>query len=234
MNITWFGQSCFQITAQRIRKNYSHLNLKSSSGSLTDEGSSAGQAKLVIDPFGSEVGFKIPKLDPDILLLTSKDFDSASIKKEVFLIDEPGEYEVKDIFIKGIPLSGDPEEKKKLTNNIYTIEAEEISICHLGFSKEKELSNGEIEKIGNVDILMVPVGGNSTMDAQAASKIISQIEPRIVIPMCYHIPKLKVKLDKLDNFLKIMGKGAVKSENKFSIKKKNLPKEGTEIVILKP
>ena len=210
MNITWFGQSCFQIITQKGKD---------------------GQVKIVVDPFQSNIGLNMPKLESDILLLTSKNCDSSKIKtKDYFLIDEPGEYDIKDVFVQGISMEANEKEKEeKEATNIYVIETEGIRICHLGSIKEKELKNGQLEKIGDIDILMVPVGEN----AQGASKIVSQVEPRIVIPMSYHIPKIKIKLGKVDNFLKVMGEKSVEPQSKLSIKRKDLPKEGREIVLLK-
>ncbi len=110
------------------------------------------------------------------------------------MIEEPGEYEVKDIFIQGIPSFHDEEEgKKRGQNTIYTIEAEGIRLCHLGDLGQKELNSDQLEKIGDIDILMVPVGGVYTINSKGAAKIISQIEPRLIIPMHYHIPRLKIK-----------------------------------------
>jgi len=210
MNITWFGQSCFQIITQKGKD---------------------GQVKIVVDPFQSNIGLNMPKLESDILLLTSKDCDSSKIKtKDYFLIDEQGEYDIKDVFVQGISMEANEKEKEeKEATNIYVIETEGIRICHLGSIKEKELKNGQLEKIGDIDILMVPVGEN----AQGASKIVSQVEPRIVIPMSYHIPKIKIKLGKVDNFLKVMGEKSVEPQSKLSIKRKDLPKEGREVVLLK-
>lgn len=199
MNITWFGQSCFQITTQKNKDN---------------------SVKIVIDPFGQGIGLTMPKVEADILLLTSKDYDLGRIKnKDYFLINEPGEYDVQDVFVQGI----------ETESSIFVIEIEGMRLCHLGCIQRKELQNEQVEKIGDIDILMVSVGG----DVQAASKIISQIEPKIIIPMCYHIPKLKIRQNKVDDFLKIMGGKSVEPQNKLSIKKKDLPRERKEIIILK-
>jgi len=211
MNKIWFGQSCFQIITARGKDS---------------------SVKIVIDPFQSDIGLNMPKLESDILLFTNKNCDAGKIKtKDYFLIDEPGEYDIKDVFIQGISIEANEEEKgRKEAANIYIIETEGMRLCHLGSIKEKELKNGQLEKIGNVDILLVPVGD----DAQGAAKIVNQIEPRITIPMFYHLPKLKIKLGRVDDFLKVLGgKSSVEPQNKLSIKRKDLPKGGREIIILK-
>jgi len=199
MNITWFGQSCFQIVSPKGKD---------------------GSVKIVIDPLAAETGLTMPKTEADILIFTEKKYSAERIKNsDYFLINEPGEYDIKDVFIQGISVD----------SNIYVLETEGMRLCHLGCIKQKELTSSQVDKIGDIDILMVPVGE----DAQAAFKIVKQIEPRLVIPMCYHIPKIKIKLNKLDDFLKVMGEKTIEPVNKLSIKKKDLPKEGRELVILK-
>jgi L-ascorbate metabolism protein UlaG (beta-lactamase superfamily) len=151
------------------------------------------------------------------------------------LVSGPGEYEVKGVFIQGIPsFHDDKEGKEKGQNTIYVIETEEMRICHLGDLGQKQLTDEQLEKIDSVDILMIPVGGGYTIDSSAAQKIISQIEPLVVIPMHYDIPKLKIKLDDVSNFLKAMGNKSAVPQDKFVVKSSTLPKEGMEIVILQP
>ncbi len=86
----------------------------------------------------------------------------------------------------------------------------------------------------DVDILMIPIGGQFTISSQEAQRIVSQIEPRIVIPMHYELPKLKIKLDDVAKFLKAMGKNSIAPQDKFTIKFSALPKDGTEVVVLQP
>ena len=205
MQITWYGQTCFQIISQRAK----------------DE-----PVKIVIDPLEQGLGLRVPKLEPDILLLTSKSYSYSDIKGKPFLINGPGEYETKGIFLQGILCNGDI--------TIYTIEAEGVRICHLGANSQNDLDNGVLEKIGNIDILMLPVGGGIGLKPQEASKVISQIDPRLIIPMLYQVPKLKQKLEQVDKFLKTMGKKTIEPLAKLSIKKKDLAKEGTEIIVLRP
>lgn len=214
MNIIWHGQSCFQIVSSQSKN---------------------GQATIIIDPFDESLGLKAPKIEADILLMTRKDYEhngSKNIAGNPFIIDGPGEYETKEIFIQGIYVP--PSEKEKIINTIYTIEAEEIKICHLGFFSQKELTDEQVEKIGETDILMIPVGGNDVISPKEAIKIMSQIEPKITIPMYYQIPKLKAKLDGVDKFLKAMGVKKAESLPKLSIKKKNISSEEAKIIILNP
>mgnify|MGYP000465730420 CR=1 FL=1 len=193
---------------------------------------------MVTDPFSNEIGFKLPRVEADVLLVSHQHHDHNNVKGvggNPFLIEGPGEYEIRGIFIQGVPSFHDSKEgKERGRNTIYTIDAEDMRICHLGDLGQKELTPEQLDKIDNVDILMVPVGGTYTVDAKGASGIISQIEPRIVIPMHYKIPKLKIKLEGVDRFLKEMGKKTSEAQQKLLIKKKDLPKEETKIIVLKP
>jgi len=123
---------------------------------------------------------------------------------------------------------------------MYIIEVEGISLCHLD-SVGKEEIDSILDQIGKVDILMVPVGGPHkdgnieihTLNAEQAVNIVGEIEPRIVIPMYYKIPKLEVKLDDVDKFLKAMGAQKTEVLPKLNIKKKDLPNDGTKVILLK-
>ncbi|MBI1866326.1 MAG: MBL fold metallo-hydrolase [Candidatus Staskawiczbacteria bacterium] len=215
--INWAGQSCFQISVSNSRD---HL------------------ADIVIDPFDEEIGLKVPSFSADILLVTHQHHDHNNIKAvkgTPFIISGPGEYEVKEVFIKGVlAFHDDSEGKERGVNTIYTIEAEGLRFCHLGDLGQKQLTDEQLEKIGQIDVLMVPVGGTYTISSLEAPKIISQIDPKIVIPMHYQLPKLNVKLDDVEKFLKAMGKNSIVPQDKFTVKSSTLPKDGMEIIVLQP
>ncbi len=216
MNITWFGQSCFQITTNQAKNN---------------------PVSIVIDPFSPEIGLKVPKLKADILLVTHSHYDHNNVKavsNNPVLIDSPGEYEIKGVYIQGIPSFHDTVQgKERGLNTIYTLEAEGIRICHLGDLGQNELTTEQLERIGENDILMIPVGGTYTIDLKAITKVLSQIEPKIIIPMHYQIPGLKIKLDGVDKFLKTMGVKSIDPLPKLSIKNKDISAEEAKIIILK-
>ena len=222
MNIIWRGQSCFEITATPAKNS---------------------QVKIVIDPFSEEIGLKVPKMEADILLVSHGHHDHDNVKavspvkgaSSPFLISGPGEYEIKNVFIQGIDsFHDDKKGKEKGENTIYVIETEDLKLCHLGDFGQKELFEEQLEKINEVDILMIPVGGNYTISAKEALKIMSQIEPKITIPMHYALPKLKLKLDGVDKFLKMLGIKKVTPESKLSIKQKDISLEEAKVTVLKP
>lgn len=215
MNITWYGQTCFKIEVQRKKE---------------------GQVSIITDLFENEIGLRAPKAEADIFLFSQN--NKRTIPDSSFLALGPGEYDVKDVYIQGISTlaeSGVAKTKSKSAeqNTIYIIETEDIKICHLGKLFQSELNPKELEEIGEVDILMVPVGGRDALDAKGAIKIMSQIEPKITIPMYYKVPGLKTELDGLDKFLKSLGIKTLDSLPKLSIKKKDLPEdEEAKIIVL--
>ena len=216
--IYWAGQSCFQISISNSKDH---------------------SADIVIDPFEEEkAGLKLPNLSADIALISHNHKDHNNVKDlkgTPFVINGPGEYEVKEVFIQGIPsFHDDKDGKERGQNTIYIIEAEEMKFCHLGDLGQKLLTDEQLEKIDKIDVLMIPVGGTYTIDSSAAQKIISQIEPKIVIPMHYALPKLKVELDDVSKFLKTMGKPSITPIDKFVIKSSTIAKDGMEIVVLQP
>lgn len=216
--IYWAGQSCFQISVSNSRDH---------------------SADIVIDPYDEKIGLKLPNLSADILLVTHDHYDHNNVKGvkgDPFLVEGPGEYEVKGVFIQGIPsFHDDKEGKERGQSTIYVLEAEEMRFCHLGDLGQKQLTDEQLEKIDGIDVLMIPVGGEYTIDSSEAQKIIGQIEPKIVIPMHYSLPKLKMKLDDVSKFLKTMGKPSVAPQDKLLVKESTMPKEGAmEIVVLQP
>ena len=202
MYITWHGQNCFKI---QLEKNI-----------------------LIIDPFDpKKTGLKLSTQKADIVISTDSNTSAKEVKPandSIFKISSPGEYEVKGIFIYAIQLK----DKKSI---IYHIESEQISIGHLG-NLNRALNDQELEQLNGIDILLVPTGGHDVLDASKAADLITQIEPRIVIPMHYAIPGLKEKLDSVDKFCKEIGSCEKDKLDKLKITKKDLPAEETKYYVL--
>ena len=212
MIITWQGHSCFKIQDK-----------------LGTEG-----ITLVADPFDKNVGLKVPNFEADIVTVSHEHSDHTNVdalRGKPFLVNSPGEYDYKNVLIEGIDSYHDEEEgKKRGKNTIYRIEIEDISITHLG-DLGHVLESSQLDKLAGTDILLIPVGGNYTLDAKKAVEVISQIEPRIVIPMHYKVEGLKIDLESVDKFIKELGIEA-SYEDKLKISKKDLPQDDMELVIL--
>lgn len=220
MVIQWYGQACFKITARWTAPQ-----------SVKSE-----EAVLVIDPFDKKLGLRPVGGRADIVLVTHEHFDhnnAAALRGEPFVIRGPGEYDIKEIYIRGIPAFHDNKEgKERGLTTIYTLESEGIRLCHLGDLGQEELLAEQLEAIGDVDILMIPVGGVYTIDGEGARKIINQIEPAIVLPMHYALRGLSVKLNKPEEFLKVFGAKNPETLPKLTIKKKDINPEETKVVLL--
>lgn len=169
-------------------------------------------AKAITDPYDSSIGLKFPKEDADIVTVSHEHEDhnaSASVSGQPLIIDLPGEYEKKGIVVQGFNTYHDKAHGAERGENIlFRIEAEGISMLHcgdLGLVPEDSF----LDTIGNVDILMVPVGGHYTITADEAIELAKKLEPAIVIPMHYNRSGLDQKtfgqLTTLDDFLKKMG-----------------------------
>ncbi len=212
MIITWQGHSCFKIQDK-----------------LGTEG-----LTLVTDPFDKSLGLKLPNFEADIITVSHDHSDHnnvGALRGNPHVVKSAGEYDIKGVMVEGI-ISYHDEAKgaERGSNIIYRIEMDDITICHLG-DLGHVLDNKQLERLEGIDILLVPVGGKYTLDAKKAVEVISQIEPRIVIPMHYKTKDVKADIDGVDKFIKELGIEA-SYEEKLKINKKDLPAEDMELVIL--
>jgi L-ascorbate metabolism protein UlaG (beta-lactamase superfamily) len=206
MQIQYFGLSSFKITTK--------------------------EATIITDPFHKDSGLTPPRGAADILILAQKDKSlysaESGISGERFDITDPGEYDVKGVTVTGVPLKQDD---AHIT--AYLIESEDIRILNLTHIKDFNMKEEELEELGDIDILILPVGGNTVLSASAAAKIVSEVEPKVVIPSHYKMKDLILDLDGLEKFIKEMG-GKKEEMDKLTLKKKDLQEEGTKIIVLEP
>lgn len=209
MEIIWLGQSCFKIKGKN--------------------------ASVIMDPFDSEfTGLKTPKDFSADVVLVSHDHKDHNGSAEGMRFSQAGEYEVKGAVITGISSFHDNSEgKERGLNTIFHLFMDGLDIVHLGDLGQSKLTEEQIAEIGQTDILLIPVGGIYTLDAEVASDIVSQLEPKIIIPMHYEIEGLKFELDGVEKFLKEMGAEGIVSVPKFSITKDKLPEEPQVILLAK-
>lgn len=193
---------------------------------------STKEATIITDPFHKDSGLVAPRGAADVVVLAQKNkklYNSTSgISGEHFDITDPGEYDVKGVTVTGIPLK---QEDTYIT--IFLIESEDVRILNLTHIKDFNLKEEELESLGDIDVLIIPVGGNTVLSASSASKAVNSIEPKIVIPSHYKMGDLILDLDPLEKFIKEMG-GKKEEMEKFSFKKKDLIEEGTKVIVLEP
>jgi len=193
--------------------------------------------RLLCDPFDKRVGFSQAKIKVEIVTISHDHHDHSErgmLEGEPMVIEGPGEYEIKEVSITGIA-SWHDDKKGELRgkNTIYTIDMDELRLCHLGDLGHK-LNDKQLDLMDGVDVLMIPVGGNYTLGPKEALEVIKQIGPSVVLPMHYktkeHNQKAFGKLVTVDKFLKQADLKA-KKEKKLTLKKLDLPEE-MEIVVL--
>ena len=214
MQINYFGHSCFRLRSSR--------------------------ASLLMDPFDPKsVGLPMAKTTADIVTISHSHPDHNDLSRikneDIFVIDGPGEYEIKGVSILGLSAFHDKE--KMMPNIVYLIEMEGVRVCHLG-DLGHSLSDKQLDKLNGVDVLMINVGTliekPNKLTVQETIKQINQIEPSIVIPMHYKIPEMTNKdwteLADLGDFIKEYGLEGEKKE-KLVLSKSSLPEE-TQLVIL--
>lgn len=218
MEIIWYGQACFLLRSK--------------------------QGIIVCDPYSEDIGLKLPKgLKANIVTISHEHSDHNNREAIVgveenhppFIVDGPGEYEIGQIEIEGIPTFHDSQKGNlRGKNTVYLFRVEDLTFVHLG-DLGHVLSNEEIEALNQVDILAVPVGGNYTIDAKKAAEVVNQIDPKIVIPMHYKIDGLtdSIDIDTVEKFEREAGEGEGPYDV-LKIGKNDLPKEERRIIILKP
>ncbi len=194
-----------------------------------------GDTAIALNPVSKESKFKAVKYGADIALVSLNDKDFNGVEnathgeREPFSITGPGEYEVKGIFVKGFPSVSTYGGKERL-NTIYTIAIEGMNVCFLGALGLKELSEEVKEAFEDIDVLIVPIGGDGVLTPAEAQKIAVDIEPKIIIPM--HYGEVGDK-NALKVFLKEADAEKAEVMDKLTLKKKDLEGKEGEVIVLK-
>lgn len=180
MKITWFGHACFLIEMEGIR--------------------------IVTDPFDETVGYPIPNVTADVVTESHQHFDHNAhhlVRGNFRLIKEAGEYEIGKVKVKGIETYHDTKSGRERGKNIvFVFEGEGMRVCHLGDLGHVP-TNDQVRSIGEVDVLLVPVGGTFTIGPKEAKEVVNLIKPTVTIPMHYKTRYLKFNLLPVDDFLKL-------------------------------
>ncbi|NTV88748.1 MAG: MBL fold metallo-hydrolase [Clostridiales bacterium] len=212
MKIRWLGHSCFLLTA-------------------------ADGTKIVTDPYDGTMGYKLPEVTADIVTTSHGHFDHNYTKgvRGLFThIEKPGQYNIKGVGIHGTGAFHDEERGNKrgaIIIFVFTIDG--LRICHcgdLGHMPDASM----LREIGKVDVLMIPVGGTFTLDAEGAAAVVKAVNPAVTIPMHYKTRALTFNLDGVDKFLAASGikdtKSVAAGKKEIEITSENL--SGLPSVIL--
>lgn len=200
MKIKWFGHSCFKIT------NDNNIS-------------------IVTDPFDGSVGYSIPRTHAEIVTVSHDHFDHNyidAIDGDFKLVNKVGVFNVRDINIRGTASYHDNEGGRKRGNNIiYTFNIDGIKVCHLG-DLGHMLDDKQLSQIGGVDVLLIPVGGYYTIDAEEAASVVGQLNPGIIIPMHYKTPAVDMPIQTENAFVEKMGGAEKISSQVIEIRKADL------------
>lgn len=210
MEITWHGLSCFRLTER-------------------------GLATVVTDPYDHKaVGFEPLKLRGEIVTV-SHDAPGhnfiTSVKGHSRVITGPGEFEIGGVFITGVQTNKNSKSlTKELRNTLYVFDYDGVTVAHLG-DVQRVPGQTEIENLGGVNVVLVPVGGGGGLNASKAAEIVSLLEPGFVIPMHYKVPESSLELDPLDRFIKEMGVGTVEPIPSLKVTRSTVPSESRVVVL---
>ena len=200
MNISWLGHSCFRIKGS--------------------------QATVITDPYAPTLGYSLGNPTANIVTVSHQHPGHSyvqGIDGDARLVAGPGEYEISDVLIIGIATFHDEEKGgKRGKNTVYLMEIDDLSVCHLG-DLGHVLTSEQMEELDNVDVLLLPLGGVSTIDAPIAAEVVRQLKPAVVVPMHYKTEALNRELEPVERFFKEMGIEEVNSQPKLSLTKSSLP-----------
>ena len=207
MEIYWLGHSCFQLRGKNVT--------------------------LITDPFSPQLGHSLGKISAPIVTISHNHPGhnyAGGVDGHPQVVRGPGEYEISDVLITGVASYHDNKHGQELgRNTIYIIHMDDLVICHLG-DLGHVLQEEQLEEVADADMLLVPIGGQHTINATQAAEVISQVEPHIVIPMHYSPPIDDIP-NPLDKFCREMGIETINPQLKLSITRSALPAE-TQIIIL--
>jgi len=211
LDITWYGNSCFRIIER-------------------------GMAAVVTDPYDPEiVGFDYGKLRADVVTISCDRPEHnylKGIRSKAFEITGPGEYEIGGVFITGVQINGKNKKNEDgVSDIVYVMDYSGMTVAHLG-ELNSVPSQTEVEGLGEVHVALVPVGGETSLNAAKAAEVISLLEPRIVVPMHYGTPENKLPLAPLSKFLKEMGLNQVETVDALKLSSVNSLPEETRVMVL--
>ena len=200
MEITWLGHSCFKLKGK--------------------------QATVITDPFSPAIGYTLGKVTADIVTVSHPHPGHSYVQgvaDEPRVLKSPGEYESGGVLTVGVHTFHDNEKgAQRGKNTVFVIDVDDVMICHLG-DLGHVLTAEQVAEINGVDVLLIPVGNVSTIDAVQAAQIVRQLEPKIVIPMHYKTEAEKKDLETADRFLKEMGVKEAIAQPKLLVNKSSMP-----------
>jgi L-ascorbate metabolism protein UlaG (beta-lactamase superfamily) len=205
LEITWYGLSCFRLIER-------------------------GRVTSITDPFADSIGIPSPKLKGDIVTISHDEAGHnflEAVKSEPHVIRGPGEYEIGGVFVTGVALHNTATGRQ---NVAYLFDYDGLTVLHLGDLSHVP-SQSEIEALGQVNVLLIPVGAGNSLSADQATEVVALFDPYFVVPMHYGLPELAFELDPVDKFLKAMGVSKVQELDTLKVTANDQP-EQPQVVVL--
>jgi L-ascorbate metabolism protein UlaG (beta-lactamase superfamily) len=211
VDLSWLGHACFRLRGREVT--------------------------ILTDPYESD-GWGYPPLATSANVVTVSNEHPhhaglSGVEGQPHVLRGPGEYEIGGVLIWGIRTSRPKDSQVALKNTAFVIQIEELTVCHLGDLASAPLTPEELTQIKDADVLLVPVGGHCTINASQAAGVVSQIEPKLIVPMHYATDETRgrLELDEVDRFCKELGATEVAPRPRISITPTSLPSEPTVMLL---
>jgi L-ascorbate metabolism protein UlaG (beta-lactamase superfamily) len=214
VDLSWLGHACFRLRGRDVA--------------------------IVTDPYeGAGWGYPPLSTSANVVTISNNHPHHAGlsgIEGKPRVLRGPGEYEIGGALIWGVRTSSPKNGADRgaaAKNTAFIIQLEELTICHLGDLAEAPLTTEELAQIKDADVLLVPVGGNCTINASQAAEVVAQVEPKLIVPMHYATDATRgqLTLDDVDRFCKELGATDATPRSKLSITPGTLPAEPTVVLL---
>ncbi len=210
MDITWYGHSCFRITERN-------------------------RITVVTDPFSENIGLPVPRLKADVVTISHDEpghNNLDAIKSTPQVLTGAGEYEIGGVFINGIPMHFVMENEVRYNVGFRFTYDNGLTVLHLGDLAQIP-DHATVESFGEVNVLLLPVGGGNGLRPSQAAEVVALIEPYYVVPMHYGMEGVGLELEPVDKFLKAMGISSVQEADSLKVASGEAP-EQSQVIVLRP
>lgn len=213
MDITWLGHACFRLRGRDVT--------------------------ILTDPYtGDDWGYPPLATSADVVTISNPHphhAGLAGVSGQPRVLRGPGEYEIGGALIWGVRTTTprNPDGTPGLKNTAFVIQLEDLTVCHLGDLAVAPLTTDDLRQIKDSDVLLVPVGGNCTINAAQAAEVVAQIEPKLIVPMHYATDETRghIVLDEIDKFCREFGANEVAPRPRLSVTASSLPTEPTVVLM---
>jgi L-ascorbate metabolism protein UlaG (beta-lactamase superfamily) len=208
LDITWLGHACFRLRGR--------------------------DATLITDPYGRTLGLTLGRQNAEVVTVSHDSPNHSAVEAiggQPRMVRGPGEYEIGGIMVTGVSTPGERSGGGTWgRNTAYAIEIDDLVVCHLG-DLGKTLNPEQIEALKDPAVLLIPVGGHCTVSSAEVAEVVSQLEPKLVVPMHYALPGIGLDLDPIEPFCREMAVEETKAQPRLSVTRSSLPDETTVVLL---